>query len=95
MKLSMITVRAIEDGSICVEDLTPNQQLQYKQYLMDKKIVDNNVHQQIVDRLNVVGEFDVMEIDNILEKYADDNEEFIGMYKLLDFKWINGQIVVK
>ena len=93
MRLSIINVRAIEDGIICVDDLTPNQQLQYKQYLLDKKIVDNNVHQQIVDRLNVVGRFDVNEIGKIIEKYADDDKEFISMYKLLDFKWINRQIV--
>ena len=34
--------------------------------IVDKKIVDNNVHQQIVDRLNAIGKFDVDEIGEIL-----------------------------
>ena len=95
MRLSILTIKNVEEGVIGVEDLTPNQQLQYKQYLLDKKIVDNNVNQQIIDRLNAVGKFDVMEITNILEKYADDDEQVLGMYSLLDFRWIKRQLVEK
>ena len=95
MRLSIIDIRNIEDGVIGVDDLTPSQQLQYKQYLSDKKIVDNNVHQQIVDRLNAIGKFDVDEIGEILKKYANSSEEFWGMYTSLDFVWINKQLVCK